>query len=464
MRAEAGQPPARRLRTQLLRWLLLPLLALLAVDAAVSWALAHRFAQDAQDKALVEIGRELALQVRTDAQGRLQLELPEALRRVLFEDPQDRLAFEIVDAGGARVAGTAIPTPGPGPASVKGRSGEVLYDSHVDGTAVRAVQMPLAQVPGARLRVAETRERRNEMARGILGIVVLPQVVLIVLAGLIVRVGVDRGLRPLQDLQQAVASRSHRDLSPIDEVRVPGEVRPLVQAVNALLERLAHALTLQQRFIADAAHQLKTPVAGLSAHIELLTRQPDSPDRAELLGRLQLGVQRLSRLVSQLLALARNEPDAARSMQTAPVELNALVLDIASGWVPQALQRGIDLGLEDSKHPLVIHGDASRLREMLDNLLDNAIRYSRDGGRVTVQLHDQPSPTLVIRDDGPSIPPEARERIFERFHRLLGDSEGSGLGLAIALEIARLHGARIDLGDDDVDGIGNRFSVVFPPA
>ena len=283
------------------------------------------------------------------------------------------------------------------------------------------------------------------------------------LAGVIVRLGVHRGLQPLEALRRDVAARSHKDLSPIDDSRVPGEVRPLVVAINALLERLDGVLTLQSRFIADAAHQLKTPVAGLKAHVELLARQPEGPDRAELLGRLHLGTERLSRLVSQLLSLARNEPEAARLIHFVPVELNSLLLDIASGWVPQALERGIDLGLEEAGQPVLVHGEPGRLRELFDNLLDNAIRYSRTGGRVTVRVFADPAPTVAVSDDGPVIPAQEQQRIFERFHRLLGSGEGSGLGLAIALEIARLHNASIGL-QEDADGVGNRFSVVFPRA
>ena len=451
----------RLLRTQLLRSLLLPLVTLLLVDAVISWGVAHRFARDAQDKALAEVGRELALQVRGDGPQALRLDLPEAARRLLFEDPDDRTSYALVDTAGRTVEGEAIPPPPPGTSA--GRTGEVLYDTRVGGAEVRAVQLPLAGAPGALVRVAETRHRREAMARQILAVVVLPQVLLIVLAGLIVRLGVDRGLRPLEDLQRAVALRSHKDLSPIDVGRVPGEVRPLVLAINALLERLDHVLALQSRFIADAAHQLKTPVAGLKAHVELLARQPESPDRAELLGRLHLGVERLSRLVSQLLSLARNEPEAARMIDFVPVELNALLLDIASGWVPQALGRGIDLGLEGCSRPVIVPGDPGRLRELFDNLIDNAIRYSQAGGRVTVRVFDDPVPTVAVSDDGPVIPAQEQQRIFQRFHRLLGSGEGSGLGLAIALEIARLHKASIAL-QEDADGVGNRFSVVFARA
>lgn len=456
MRAEVG-----RLRTQLLRWLLVPLLLLLSADAAVSYVVAHRVAQDAQDKALLEIAHELALLVRRDESGQLKLDMPDAVRRVLFEDPEDRVSFEIVDAQGRRLGGEAIEAP---PADARQvRNGEVLYGAHLRDEAVRAVQTNLPQDPSVRLRVAQTQHQRDAMAREILATVVLPQIALIVLAGWIVWLGVHRGLRPLDALQGAVAARSHRDLSPVDEARVPAEVRPLVQSINALLRRLEQVLTLQSRFIADAAHQLKTPVAGLKAHIELIARDPQRPDREEVLGRLVIGAERMSRLVSQLLSLARNEPEAARMIDFRPVDLNALVLETASQWVPQALRRDIDLGLEGCERPVVVNGDAGRLRELLDNLLDNAVRYSRAGGRVTVWVRDDPTPTVAVSDDGPRIPPSEQQRIFERFHRLLGSSEGSGLGLAIALEIARLHDARIEL-QDDADGVGNRFSVIFPAA
>ena len=452
------RPEAGALRSQLLRWLLVPLLALLAVDAAVSVWVAQRVAQQAQDKALREIAHELSLMVRTEPARGLVLEVPEAARRVLLEDPEDRVSFELVNARGQRLAGEAIPLP-PSQAQHQ-RTGEVLYDTQLAHGPVRAVQIPLTAEAGALLRVAETRHQRDAIAREIVAAVIVPQVLLIALAGLIVRAGVGRGLRPLQDLQRAVAARSHKDLSPLDEQHVPEEVRPLVRSVNALLQRLEQVLQLQSRFIADAAHQLKTPVAGLKAHIELLARQPEPAEREALIARLEMGAERLSRLVSQLLSLARNEPEAARMIDFRPVDLNALLLDIAAQWVPQALKRGIDLGLEAPEAPVSVHGDAGRLRELFDNLLDNAIRYSQEGGRVTVRVSDAPTPAVSVSDDGPRIPPEQQQRVFERFHRLLGSGEGSGLGLAIAREIARLHDARI-LVQDDADGVGNRFIVVF---
>ena len=463
---EVPEAPARPrgerlLRTQLFRWVLFPLLALLAVDAAVSYRIANDFAQRAYDRTLVEIARELALLVRFEDDA-LKLDLPEAARQILFEDSLDTIFFELADRDGRLLEGAAIAAPPPAvPASTRNGT-EVLYDSQIGGDRVRAVQMRLPRQDDAIVRVAETRGKRNELAAEILASVVLPQILLIILSTTLVWFGVTRGLAPLAQLQRAIAARSHRDRSPLDEQGVPGEVRPLVTSINALLGRLDNVLTLQSRFIADAAHQLKTPVAGLQAQVELLAREPEHADLRGISARLHIGVERLSRLVSQLLSLARNEPDAVRSLAFAPVDLNAVVLDIATHWVPVALKRDIDLGFEGSDRAVIVIGDAGRIRELFDNLLDNAVRYSREGGKITVRVSGAPTPTVSVSDDGPSIAEADRQRIFERFHRLLGSGDGSGLGLAIAQEIASLHNATISLRDDDHDGVGNIFSVVFP--
>jgi two-component system sensor histidine kinase TctE len=175
------------------------------------------------------------------------------------------------------------------------------------------------------------------------------------------------------------------------------------------------------------------------------------------------GLDRLARVVSQLLSLARNEPEAGASAVLVPLDLDALALEVATEWVPEAMKKRVDLGFEPAPGPVTIRGDAARLRELFDNLLDNAVRYSREGGRVTVRVGAEPVPTVDINDDGPGIPPDERERVFQRFHRLLGSGQdGSGLGLAIAQEIVRIHGGAISLRDDS-DGIGNTFSVTFPP-
>jgi two-component system sensor histidine kinase TctE len=205
-------------------------------------------------------------------------------------------------------------------------------------------------------------------------------------------------------------------------------------------------------------------MAALKTQLEVAARETNPQRMRESLQQIHPRLDRLSRVVSQLLSLARNEPEAISKVTLSPLDLNALALDVATGWVPEALKKHIDLGFEDAGQSVMVAGDAARLRELLDNLLDNAVRYSREGGSITVRVHAAP-PRVDFNDDGPSIPPEERARVFERFHRLLGSTQdGSGLGLAIAEEIAHLHRGEITLSEDTTDGVGNTFSVVLPAA
>ncbi|MCX7221394.1 MAG: ATP-binding protein [Burkholderiales bacterium] len=424
------QTSQRLLRTQLLRWLLYPLLTILIIDSAVSFGLAGHFSKNAYDKALVEVGHELSLQIGKNASG-IFLDLPEVARRLLLQDPQDKIFFELLDHRGQRIAGDPV-------------------------------QLSLVDMGGATLRVAETNIKRTEMAQQIIASVLLPQIILIIFVALLVPFGVSRGLFPLKALQRAITERSFRDRSPLNETAVPGEVIPLVASINLLLNRLDTVFSAQSRFVADAAHQLKTPVAALRAYVELLERSQDADERKNIILKLNDAVDRMSRLVSQLLALAQNDISEARPPEFERIDLNTLLLEISSNWVPQAINRNVDLGFEANTHPVVILGAPDRLRELFDNLIDNAIRYSKPRGSITVCILDAPSPSVSIRDDAPSIPEAERTLVFERFYRLLGSGEGSGLGLAIAKEIAVMHQATIHISADAQDGIGNNVFVSFP--
>jgi two-component system sensor histidine kinase TctE len=447
------------LRTQLLRWLLYPLLAILVIDSAVSFGLAGHFSKNAYDKALIEVGHELSLQIGKNASG-IFLDLPEVARRLLLQDPQDKIFFELLDHSGKRIAGDPIPI---APANATySRNNVLLYDAQIDYSPVRVVQLSLVDMGDATLRVAETNIKRAEMAQQIIASVLLPQIILIIFVALLVPFGVTRGLFPLKALQRAIAERSFRDRSPLNETTVPGEVIPLVASINLLLNRLDTVFSAQSRFVADAAHQLKTPVAALRAYVELLERSHDADERKNIIVKLNDAVDRMSRLVSQLLALARNDISEARPPEFERVDLNTLLLEICSSWVPQAIKRNIDLGFEANSYPTVILGAPDRLRELFDNLIDNAIRYSKSRGSITVRITDSPLPAVSIRDDAPSIPEAERALIFERFYRLLGSGEGSGLGLAIAKEIAVMHQASISINADTEDGIGNDVVVSFP--
>ena len=457
-----------RLQRKLLAWLLGPLLLLLVLDTAAAYWASQRFANLAYDRALHEIAREIVLHVKP-GDARPRLELSDTAANILLTDAQDRLFFRVDAADGTLLGGDeaiALSTAAQKPGEPR------FYPDEVRGQPVRmiAARMAINEQPGApvvHVQVAETLNKRTRLAFEMVANVVLPQLLLIVMATLVVWFGISRGLEPLQRLRRAVAGRSHLDLSPIDTHHVPGEVRPLVDEVNDLMARLGKTFDFQNRFVADAAHQLKTPVSGLKAQIELALRESDPERVRHSLAQLYISADRLSRLVRQLLSLARNEPGALDTVQLQPLDLNAFALEVSMEWVPHAIKRNIDLGFEGVEQPLTIAADRDRLRELVNNLIDNAIRYSQPGGRVTVRASrtEQAECKLAISDDGPSIPVAERQRIFERFHRLLGNQEdGSGLGLAIVSEIATLHGAKIELEEDLHDGVGNTFSVLFPGA
>lgn len=459
------EPEEPLLRTHLLKRLLIPLFVLLVADGTLSSWIALRFSERAYDTSLVNIAHDLSTHLRLSG-SEVVLDLPQEARRVLLTDPEDRLYFGVTTAEGKPIDGRAFP-------EVAVRDGGKdtpmrLYDTRIDGIPVRVVRLivtPEMAPPstGAVIYVAETERKRSLLAREILLSVLAPQIFLVLISVLVVQTGVRRSLAPLTRLQEAVSSRSPADFSPIALSDVPGELRPLLRSINDLLERLERALNVQSRFIADAAHQLKSPVAALQAQIELALRECDAVRMRDAVNHATLALERVARTVSQLLSLARNEPYAAPSVPMAPLDLSAIAFEVATSWVPDALNKNIDLGFDGTQEPLPVLGEPSRLRELLDNLIDNALRYSREGGHVTLSVSAVPAPSFAVTDDAPRIPDEERERIFERFYRPLGNaSEGSGLGLAIAQNIAQIHGARLSVHPSRVGG-GNTFEVTFPP-
>jgi two-component system sensor histidine kinase TctE len=290
--------------------------------------------------------------------------------------------------------------------------------------------------------VAERVTVRRDFAGQIILRMVLPQAVLIFAAALAVWYGIARGLAPLAHLRREIEQRSHRDLSALPEEQAPQEVRPLIRAMNDLLQRLGAAIAAQQRFIADAAHQLRTPLAGLQTQTELALRQSQNGGVDESLQQLRIATEQTTRLVNQLLSLARAEPGAQRSFAMEPLELDRLVREATTEW-----------------------GNDFLLREMLNNLLDNAIRYTQPGGQVTVCVTAREGRVVLsVEDNGPGIAESERERVFERFYRVLGSGvEGCGLGLAIVREIAQSHGAEVKLRPGPA-GAGTVVWIVFPPA
>src|SRR5688572_27284081 len=367
---------ARSLRVHLLRLLLPPIAALLAVGALVAYYPSIEPATEAYDQALVDIGIALGSHVRVgDAEGKqgYGFELPSAVEQVLRTDRYDTIYYRIISPAGFHIAGEAeLPLQ-----EVAGPYDAVFKEQRVHVVSVHSPCGPAT----CRVLVAETSVKRSRLMREILLSSLLPQMLLAAATLVIVWFGVKRGLGPLESLSEEIKERSPRDLRPIDAAAAPEETRPLLVALNGLLQQVAEASGNQQRFLANAAHQLRTPLAGLRAHTELALSQPLSePVRAQL-EQVHQATIRTARLANQLLALARAEPGARGD--PAQVNLKSVVEAEADAWVHQALARDVDLGFELEAAP--VEGDAFLLREALANLVHNAIEYSDRGGRVTVR-------------------------------------------------------------------------------
>ena len=452
------------LQSQLLVSLLPPILLLTLVSVAASYYYAFNFSTLAYDYSLYDSAYDISRQVRY-SDGQLHADLPRGALDMLETDKHDRIYYAVNDAKGAFIAGhNGLPQP-PEKAAPEI---PIYYDGNYRGYPVRIAAL-YALVPGlpeqqpVLIQVAETLNKRHTLANEILLGMLLPELLLIGLVSIIVWYGIVRGLRPLAVLQREIRNRSHRDLSPLPEQNSPGEVRSLIRAMNDLLARLSGVLSAQQRFIADAAHQLRTPLAGLKTQTELALRQNKLDDVRHTLQHLNTATGQTTHLVNQLLSLARAEPVASRDQVLRLINLNELVRETTAEWVPRAIERSIDLGFEDARGATIIEGDELLLKEMLRNLLDNAIRYTQRSGRVTARVATEGDKVLLsVEDNGPGIPVAERERVFERFHRVLGSGvEGCGLGLAIVREIAQSHNADIRLGPG-ATGNGTVVSLLFP--
>jgi two-component system sensor histidine kinase TctE len=279
------------------------------------------------------------------------------------------------------------------------------------------------------------------------------QLALVAIAGLFVLLGLHRGLAPLIRLRDAVRSPRRSDLDPVEVPGAQNEIRPLIDALNAYMERVRAQMAAQRRFIANAAHQLRTPLALLSTQASYALRETVPDARQEALVALQASSGKLARLAEQLLTLSRAEPGSRRP-RADRIDMTEAARHVLETQAPAAIARNIDLGLEETG-PVPVIGDGTMLREMIVNLVDNALRYSSAGGSVTVRLAAvDGEAVLTVADDGPGIPPDERAHVFERFYRIAGSTEeGSGLGLAIVREVVENAGGRVILGDSATGGL-----------
>lgn len=436
---------------------------LLGLGAVGAYFLSLEPASDAYDQALVDVGIALGERIRS-TDGTVSFDLPGAAEQVLRTDKYDTIFYHVRQADGSALAGD--PGLPPVPASQEPEDGVIAYDGEYRGREIRVVAL---LVPcGGRtctVQVAETTNKRRQLARNIVLSSLVPELLITLATLAIVWFGVKRGLAPLEELSAEIRARSARDLRPIDPGHAPQEAQPLVGALNKLFGQVAESSSNQQRFLANAAHQLRTPLAALQAHTELALAEDVPESQRAGLEQIHRATIRTARLANQLLALARAEPGGYRGEAFAAVNLRTLVEDVADEWVHRALAKEIDLGFELAE--VQARGDALLLREALGNLIHNAIEYTPPGGRVTVRTGlRNDCAFLEVEDDGPGIPPGERAQVLERFYRVAGTSgTGSGLGLSIVREIAAAHGAGIDIAAGEGAGgtnAGCKVGLIFP--
>ncbi|MDB5868927.1 MAG: integral rane sensor signal transduction histidine kinase [Polaromonas sp.] len=471
------QRERRSLFGEILDWMLTPLLLLWPISMVLTWLVAQNIAGKPFDRAL-EYNVQALAKLLVVKNNQVQLNLTAPAREILRADDTDLIYYQVMGTHGEYLSGEHdLPAP---PDEEKAGDGEVrLRQDKVQGQEVRVAYTWISvDVKGAvpasfpvLVQVAETLEKRKTLATEIVKGTMVPQFVTLPLAVLLVWLALVRGIKPLALLERRIRARQPDDMSPLDETGVPEEVVPLVDSVNDLLSRLKVSLSTQKRFLADAAHQLKTPLAGLRMQADLAQRETDADELKKSLKHIGQASIRATHTVNQLLALARAE-SAGRALVKHRVDLARIVSDSMADSVPRALEKKIDLGYDGpaaGEQPTFLQGNPTLLGELVRNLLDNAINYTPEHGHVTLRLRvDRISGALVlsVEDSGPGIPESERERVFQPFYRALGTNvEGSGLGLAIVLEIAQQHGASILIEDAILPGHpgapGTRVTVRF---
>ncbi|HWM69635.1 MAG TPA: sensor histidine kinase [Steroidobacteraceae bacterium] len=441
---------AKSIRRRLLLFLLPPLTLLMLVGVFINYRTATIFVRAAYDQKLADIARALETQIQHSSDPAHPE--PESL------NAPAGILFSVTGGNGKLVAG--VPRL---PAAPVGSTPLTYGDASYEGRDLRLVTCRAPTTPGAVtvITVAEYDDSRSNPGRFILASTWLVDFIQVDITLLIVWIGVHLGLKPLLTVRRQIEARSARELRPLDAASVPTEVRPLVDALNLLFEMLSGAARAQSQFVADTAHQLRTPIAGLLGSLQVLMREPAAAPLQSRLASLYDGLSTLSHSANQLLALAQADRSTSLADVFRKTDLKAVVERAVERNVDRAVECGLDLGAECS--PATVEANARLLDDLLGNLMDNALKYTPSGGRVTVRCgYETGRPFLEVEDDGPGIPEVERPRVLERFYRIPGSAAGGcGLGLAIVDEIARQHDARLSI-ESGAEGRGTRIRVLFP--
>ena len=473
---------ATSLRRSLLRRLAAPLSLLALMSGLIAYWLAWQYTQHVIDRSLADLATAISKQVQI-AGPNARIMVP-PLARAMFSDPPQHLIYRISDGEHDLAGDTDLPLLSG--TSVRETRYASIFETHHRDMLVRVAQVRVEQGAGKKpivVEVAQPLRHRYRIAAEFLVAIMMPLLLLLLAGwGIVWRV-VNQQLGPLTSLADSLNRQTHMSLEPVDETHVPLEIRPLTSALNALLERLKTALDAQRKFIADAAHQLRTPLTAVKLHAEQAVSARDLSQSLAAVRELRTAADRAVRLSNQLLSLARAEP-GAQAARFVEVDIAALAFETGAEWVPRALAARVDLGfqrLDDTTNdaPLFVKGNPVLLREVIGNLLDNALKYvpstRLDNARVTVSVTRAmtaartPIAEIAVEDNGSGIPAALQADLFKRFFR--GDRQdsaddaadgGAGLGLAIVRDIVVLHGGSVQYADAP-DG-GARFVVQLPLA
>ncbi|KAA1179504.1 sensor histidine kinase [Rhizobium tropici] len=446
------------LRAQLFAWVVLTLIGAICINLYLSFRSANATADLVTDRTLLASARVIAEAVHVDASGTVQIDIPPAALEMFDTGYGDRVFYQVVTAWGNLVAGFPdLPRP----------KRDLIGEDRTfrtDGVRVLMLSHPVVGLDRdstISVAVAVTHNSQYAMRRRLWLSDFTKQLALVLLAGVVTIIGLQRGLAPVLRLRDAVRARGRQRLDPLDPHMVQNELRPLVHALNDHMERVQNQMAAQRRFVSNAAHQLRTPLALISTQASVAAREADNARRDEALTALRSSTRQVTRLASQLLTLSRAEPGSRRPRNDT-IDLAETARRVLETLAEEALRRNIDLGLEAAETPVHIEGDGTMLREMLVNLVDNALRYTQAGGRVTVGVgRDDDTALLWVEDNGPGIPEAERAQVFERFYRIMGtEPEGSGLGLAIVREVVDGAGGSVTLGE--ATGGGLLVSVRLP--
>jgi two-component system sensor histidine kinase TctE len=445
----------RSIRRRLLLFLIPSLLLLVLCAGVLTYGVALSVATTAYDRSLLDPALDMAENIRIGADGP-HLDLLVQVQEALLYDHADAMVFQIRAADGRVIAGTedlaALP--------VLTKGERKFFDGAYRDEPVRIAAV--RSDTGFYVQVAETLSKRQRLIWEILAAELVPTLLIAVAAVVLAWTGVKHGIAPLERIRVELLGRVPNDLRPLAETGAPLEIAPAVKAFNKLLGRIRESSAVQQRFLANAAHQLRTPLAGLQMHLELLLRRKLLPEvRSEIEG-MHVATTRASHLAKQLLVLARAEASGDKTIgpHAQRFDLRHIADAAVQEWVPRAIARNIDIGfvLENA----VVSGNPLLMTELLNNLIDNAVRYTPTGGAVTVRSGlDAGDAYLSVEDNGAGIPEEARSKVFERFYRIEGTTgDGSGLGLAIVKEVVdRHHGV---LSVQSAGGSGVKIVARFP--